>query len=43
MNIWDIVIIAAVAVCVLLAIRNIRKKGGSCSCGCENCRKKCSR
>ena len=44
MNIWDILILLAVAAMLLLAVRAIRggkagscHKGGGCSCGCENC------
>ena len=38
MNIWDILIIAVVALIVGLAVRSIvLKKGGTCSCGCADC------
>ena len=44
MNIWDILILLAVAAMLLLAVRAVRggeagscHKGGGCSCGCENC------
>ncbi len=38
MNIWDIVIIAAVALIIGLGVRSIvRKKGNTCSCGCADC------
>lgn len=38
MNIWDILIIAVIALIAGLAIRSTcRKKGGSCNCGCSNC------
>lgn len=38
MNIWDIVIIAAIVIAVSFAIRRIKKKG-VCSCGgdCAKC------
>ena len=43
MNIWDILILALVALAVLAAVRQIRKNKGSCSCGssCECCQHGC--
>ena len=43
MNIWDILIIAAVAGLLILAFRLARgrKKKGGCGCGCEGCTKSC--
>ena len=38
MNIWDIVVIVAVAVAVVFAIRRIKNKGvNSCGGSCANC------
>ena len=39
MNLWDWLILAAVACLLVLAIRRMRKnrKNGSCSCGCGGC------
>lgn len=39
MNIWDILILLAVAAAVAGAIRVLRKSGrrGGCSCGCGGC------
>ncbi|MDR0852776.1 MAG: FeoB-associated Cys-rich membrane protein [Clostridiales Family XIII bacterium] len=39
-TIGTIIILAVVAIIVALAVRSViktRKKGGSCSCGCEGC------
>ena len=43
MNIWDIVIIAAVAAGMLFAVRHVRKarKTGGCAGGCGCCSKPC--
>lgn len=43
MNIWDILILLAVAAAVGIALRVIRgkKKTGGCSCGCGGCTKDC--
>ncbi len=43
MNIWDILILAAVAAAIVLALRTLRgkKKSGGCSCGCGGCEKDC--
>ena len=44
MNIWDILILAGVALLVFAAVRGIRKgKAGGCGCGCEGCTQKCGR
>lgn len=40
----DIVVILLVLAAVLLAIRSMKKTkaaGGSCSCGCANCKSHC--
>ena len=37
MNIWDVAILAAIALAVLLGIVGRKKRGGACSCGCESC------
>jgi hypothetical protein len=38
MNLWDILILAAVACAVFFAARRMRKKKKSgCGCGCEGC------
>lgn len=36
MNVWDILILLAVALLLLRAVRRIRK-GKTCNCGCEGC------
>ena len=36
MNIWDVLILLAVAALLLRAVRRIRK-GKTCNCGCEGC------
>ena len=38
MNLADLVIIALVAVCIVLAVRHVRKKGGGCTGNCADCR-----
>ncbi len=45
MNIWDILILAAVAALAVLAFRRVRKqkKARRCSCGCEGCAMPCGR
>ena len=46
MNVWDVLILAVLAVSVLLAVRAIRrgKAGGCHACGgdCTACRQACS-
>ncbi len=45
MNLWDILLAAAIAAAVGLAVWRIaanRKKGG-CGCGCEGCTRACGR
>ncbi|MBQ6173084.1 MAG: FeoB-associated Cys-rich membrane protein [Clostridia bacterium] len=37
MNIWDILILAAVGAMVFFAARAIRGRKGSCSCGSGGC------
>ena len=37
MNIWDILIVAALVVAVIAAFLYIRKHGGSCEGGCDGC------
>ncbi|MBQ4436462.1 MAG: FeoB-associated Cys-rich membrane protein [Clostridia bacterium] len=41
MNIWDILILAAVAIAVFFALRKVwkNKRSGGCGCGCEGCTK----
>ena len=45
MSLSDILLLAAVACCVYLAIRTLRRSGGTCGCGgscgrnCKNCNK----
>ena len=44
MNLADIIVIAVLAACVLLAVRAMgkkKKRGGGCSCGCSGCNDKC--
>ena len=44
MNLADIIIIAVLAACVLLAVRAVRNKktrAGGCSCGCDRCNTNC--
>lgn len=43
MNIWDILILLAVAGAAALAVRTLRgkKSSGGCSCGCGGCTKEC--
>ena len=41
MNIWDGVILAAVALLVIFALRRIKKKKGTCGCGCDSCPHAC--
>ena len=43
MNIWDILILAAVAAMLFFAFRTARGRSGEsgCGCGCEGCRKSC--
>ena len=43
MNIWDISILAAVALMAGLAIWRMRKskKSGGCGCGCADCPGRC--
>ena len=45
MNIWDILILAAVAAMLYFAFRTARGRSGEggCGCGCEGCRKSCGR
>ena len=50
MNVWDLLILLAVAGMVLLAVRAIRKggagschKGAGCGCGCEGCSQSCEK
>ena len=43
LNLWDILILLAVACLVVLSLRRLRKKdSGGCRCcqGCEKCRQK---
>lgn len=46
MNIWDVVVFAAVAGVVGLAVwrmvRNRKKGKGGCSCGCGSCTQNCA-
>ncbi len=39
MNVWDVVILAAVLAAAVLAVIRVRKrkKSGGCSCGCGGC------
>ncbi|MBQ6521097.1 MAG: FeoB-associated Cys-rich membrane protein [Anaerolineaceae bacterium] len=37
MNIFDILILAAVAAAVFFAVRRLRKNKGTCGCGCADC------
>ena len=42
MKLIDFVILGIVALAMFFAFRRIRrKKGSSCSCGCENCGQAC--
>lgn len=41
MSFADAVILAALLVCVILAVRNIRKHKGACCGNCADCRGKC--
>ncbi len=41
MNIWDILILAAVFCAAAGALRILRKKGKGGSCGCAECGKSC--
>ena len=44
MNIWDIVLLAAIAAAVGLALRKVianRRRGG-CGCGCDGCTQRCA-
>lgn len=43
LNIYDWIILILIALMVLLAVKNIRKKGGTCTCGCNECNRECSR
>ena len=45
MNIWDILILAAVAAMLYFAFRTARGRSGEggCGCGCEGCRKSCGK
>ncbi len=45
MNLWDIILGAALIAAVALAVvSRIRKKGKGCGCGCEGCdRGRCDR
>lgn len=45
MNVWDILILAAVAALVVLAVIRMRrrKRSGRCSCGCEGCGMPCEK
>lgn len=38
MSLADVLIIALVAACVVLALRHVRKKGGGCTGNCAECR-----
>ncbi|MBR2742527.1 MAG: FeoB-associated Cys-rich membrane protein [Clostridia bacterium] len=43
-NVWDIIIIAALALALFFAVRAIlRKKGGTCTGGCACCAKRCQK
>ena len=44
MNIWDILILLALAGGIALALRALRgkKRRGGCSCGCAGCAKDCT-
>ena len=39
MNLWDILILFAVAAGLFCAVRKVRKnrRSGGCGCGCEGC------
>ena len=37
MNVWDIVLIAVIAACVVCAVFLLKKRGGGCGCGCPGC------
>ncbi|MBQ6586137.1 MAG: FeoB-associated Cys-rich membrane protein [Coriobacteriales bacterium] len=37
MNLPTVIILALVAVGVVLALRSVIKRKGSCSCGCDQC------
>ena len=37
MNLWDILILLAVAGLVYLAVRAMRSGKSRCSCGCDSC------
>ena len=37
MNLWDILLLAVIALAVFFAIRRLRKNKGTCGCGCADC------
>jgi len=39
MNLWDVLILVMVGVCVIAAVLHgrKRKKQGKCTCGCDGC------
>lgn len=41
MNLWDILILLAVAAMVLLAVRAMRNGRSGCNCGCGSCPENC--
>ena len=43
MNLWDILILSAVAAAVLFAVFRIRRRGGGCGCGCDGCGADCGK
>ena len=46
MNLWDLLIVAAILAAVVLAVRSARKRNhGSCGCGCgcDSCPAKCGK
>ena len=45
MNIWDILILAAVAAAVFFAVRRVWKtrRSGGCGCGCAGCNGACGK
>lgn len=41
MNVWDVLILLAVIVCLLLAARGLKRRRGGCPGCCANCQKAC--
>ena len=44
MNLWDYLILAAVVIAVVFALRRMRRtrKNGGCGCGCDGCDRRCA-